>query len=177
MDRQHDTRRRNRPAQRNEKPERPSLSTASYAEKFPQVPKPPKRDYEPCSLSGKEIENIFIAVAHRDTGKPVNFDAVVDFLRNSEHIKPEQDLIYVGAGCFGVYEEQEENGLKQKVQINKIVYEDNHHKPDWRRELAPGISRDYMPSPSPLSDLYTQEELRAFPKLGSETGSYMPRTG
>lgn len=148
----------------------------SNEEKYPVPNRPPKRDYPPDPLTGQAIDNVYTAFTHRDTEQPTSFDAVLEHVRNAENITESQTLIYVGSGCFGVYEEVEENGRRRLVLQRKITYEDSHHKPDWRRELAPGISRDYQPSPEPLSQLYSQDEQSQFPKIGAASGAYMPRS-
>jgi len=155
--------------------DRPSLNNASYGEKFPPIIKPERKEYPPCPISGAPIENIFTAINHRETNQPANFDAFVKYLREAEQLSDKQFLLYVGSGTFGVYEEELENGRKKMVQVRKIVYEDSHEKPLWRKELSPGISRDYIPNPTPLSQLYSLEEEQAFPKIGATNGAYLPR--
>jgi hypothetical protein len=157
------------------KVDRSAFSHYSREEKYPTPPQPPKRDYDPDPVTGKPIENIFTAMTHRDSERPVSFDTVIEQLRNAENLSERQQLIYVGSGQFGIYEEVEEGGKKRLVLQRKITYEDSHHKPDWRRELAPGISRDYRPTPEPLDRLYTVEEQSAFPKIGAQSGAYMPK--
>lgn len=172
MDRNHDSRKKrggNRP------PERPSLNNATFAEKFPAVPRVEKKTYDPCPISGVTIENVFSAMTHRESGKPADFDAVLRFLRDSESIPEDQKIIYIGSGVFGIYQDVVENGRKHLQLLRKIVWEDSHHKPQWRKELAPGVSKDYIPHPLPLSQLYTPEEEREFPRLGAVNNTYLPR--
>jgi hypothetical protein len=155
---------------------RPSFNQYSREEKYPAPPVPPKRDYQPDPVTGKPIDNIYTAMMHRESEQPVAFDTVIEQLRNAENIGERQQLAYIGSGQFGVYEEVEENGRKRLTLVRRIVYEDGHRKPDWRRELSPGISRDYRPAPEPLDHLYSPEEERAFPKIGAASSAYMPRS-
>ena len=148
----------------------------SNEEKYPMPVRPPKREYPLDPITGAPVDNVYTAFTHRETEQPTSFDAVLDHLRNAENIAENQQLIYVGSGSFGVYEEVEENGRRHLALQRKITYEDSHHKPDWRRELAPGISRDYQPAPQPLSQLYSQDEQSQFPKIGASSGAYIPRT-
>lgn len=169
-------RQRNEPV-RNDRPkvDRSAFSQYSREEKYPTPPQPPKRDYAPDPVTGKAIDNIYTAMTHRDSEQPVAFDTVIEQLRNAENLSERQQLIYVGSGQFGIYDEVEEGGKKRLVLQRKVTYEDSHHKPDWRRELAPGISRDYKPTPEPLDRLYSVEEQSAFPKIGAQSGAYMPK--
>jgi hypothetical protein len=190
---QNNSQQRNRPdnrgehgraeASRNEvvKVEKPKVDRSAFShysreEKFPTPPVAPKRDYAPDPVTGKAIDNIYTAMTHRESEQPVSFDTIIEQLRNAENLDERQQLIYVGSGQFGVYDEVEEGGKKRLVLNRKIVYEDSHHKPDWRRELAPGISRDYRPAPTPLDQLYSPEEESAFPKIGAASSAYLPRS-
>jgi len=139
------------------------------------IPQAPKRDYEPCPISGKPIENPLTAIVHRESEKPADFDTVLEMVKSHEHLGPREFVCYIGAGNFAVYEEVEQAGKKTLVLKKKIPYEEHHQKPDWRRELSPGISKDYKPSPESLSTLYSPEEERNFPKLGTAATSYMPK--
>jgi hypothetical protein len=156
--------------------ERGSFSQYTREEKYPLPPVPPKREYQPDPVTGKPIDNIYTALMHRDSEQPVSFDTVIEQLRNAENLGERQQLIYIGSGQFGVYEEVEEGGKKRLQLVRRVVYEDGHRKPDWRRELSPGISRDYRPAPEPLDRLYSPEEERAFPKIGAASSAYMPRS-
>ena len=156
--------------------ERSAFSHYSREEKYPTPPVPPKRDYAPDPVTGKAIDNVYTALVHRDSEQPVSFDTVIEQLKNAENLGANQQLIYVGSGQFGVYDEVDEGGKKRLMLNRKIAYEDGHHKPDWRRELSPGISRDYRPTPEPLDRLYSQEEERNFPKIGAASSAYMPRS-
>jgi hypothetical protein len=158
----------------------------SEARKMPKVPReirvymPPKpepREYDACPLSGEPIDNIYVAIADPDSGNPTRFDKVLERLAGREELTENQRLVYIGAGNFAVIEERVKDRRKTVEVVKKIPYEDTHQKNAWRRELSPGISRDYVPQPEPLDNLYTTEEIMSFPKLGAASGaSYMPRT-
>ena len=132
------------------------------------MPPPPiQREYDPCPLSGKPIDNIYVAIADPDSGKPAIFGEVLERLKSQEELQKDQRLVYIGAGNFGIVADITKQG-KQLIEVLKIIpYEDSYQKKPWRRELSPGISRDYIPTPEPLEDLYSSQELRAFPPLGA----------
>ena len=72
----------------------------------------------------------------------------------------------------------DQKGQKPRYVIRKrIQYEDEFEKHSWRRELSPGISRDYKPTPQPLSELYDEaEESIGQSGYGKNHSSiYMPR--
>ena len=86
-----------------------------------------------------------------------NFDRVIQRLAESEELQPNEAICYLGRGSFGILVDQK--GKKPRYFVRKrIQFEDEHEKYTWRRELSPGISRDYVPSPQRLSELYDEAE-------------------
>jgi len=145
-------------------------------EKYPMPSPRPHRDYEPCPISGEPIKDILTAIAHPETGKPANLESVIGQLEQSEPLGEGERICYIGEGTFGVVKEEKERG-KTVVTIRKrIEYEDSRAVYPWRKELSPGISRDYEPHPTPLSELYSPEDESSFPKFGRGGAVYMPRS-
>ena len=120
-------------------------------------PPAPKRLYDPDPISGEPISDILTAVTDPETGRPAKFDSIVGRLVEQEPLAENERLVYIGKGAFGVLVEQK--GRKPRYFIRKrIQIEDEFQKYPWRRELSPGISRDYVPSPQPLAELYDEAE-------------------
>lgn len=143
------------------------------------MPSPiPVREYEACPISGEEIESILTAIADPRTGKPARFDKVIETLCRGETLSEDERFAYLGRGVFGIVSIQKgENGRPELTVRKRIQYEDHHEKYAWRRELAPGISRDYRPDPQPLSELYSSEEISSFPRFDSGPSSaYVSRS-
>ncbi len=148
------------------------------------MPEPiPQREYEPCPISGEEIDHIASAIAHPGTGKPARFESVIK--RLEQQIIAEQEgeeieegrIAYLGRGTFGLITFENVPGKNQPMLVVQkyIEYEDNDRH-EWRRELAPGISRDYIPNPQPLSQLYTPEEIKQFPRFEAPTAGQVGRS-
>lgn len=129
-------------------------------------PERPQREYPPCPLSGEPIDDILTAIADPETGQPSRIDSVLEKLRKTEALGPNERLAYIGRGNFGVVEETGSNKQKTVTVKRRIEYENTNHPYQWRKELSPGISRDYVPEPRPLSELYSDEEERSFPRFG-----------
>lgn len=137
----------------------------------------PKREYGPDPISGKPIDNILTAIADPTSGQPANFDSILRQLEEQEELTENERIIYVGRGEFGVLVENK--GGSPRFAIRKrIQIEDEYQKAEWRKELSPGISRDYTPQPEPLSELFDEAEA-----LVKETGFgkahpsiYLPKT-
>ena len=156
---------------------RPLYTPADDPSRTYMPPRPPVREYDPDPISGKPIQNPLTAIAHPSSGKPMNIETVVDLLVQQEQPAENQEIAYIGAGSFGVLNKKNVQGRQVFDLVKKITYEDTHEKYPWRRELSPGISRDYIPQPEPLDRLYTQEELQGFPRLGASTAAYLPKSG
>lgn len=117
----------------------------------------PQREYEPCPLSGEPVKNVLTAIADPETGRPANFDSVLHRLGESEELRPNEQICYLGRGSFGILVDQK--GKRPRYFVRKrFQFEDEHEKYPWRRELSPGISRDYVPAPQRLSELYDEAE-------------------
>lgn len=136
----------------------------------------PDREHEPCPISGEPIDDILTAITHPASGKPARFDAVITSLSQREQLEEDERIAYIGKGTFGIIKMQRgSNGRQELVVRKRITYEEGHDKQDWRRELAPGISRDYPPEPRPLSELYSSEELSAFPRFDAGGSTHLSR--
>lgn len=117
----------------------------------------PTREYPPCALSGEPLKNIYTAIAHPESGQPANFDRVLQELGENESLNENETICYLGSGSFGILVDQK--GKKPRYFVRKRVqYEDDNRPIDWRRELSPGISRDYVPTPQPLYELHDEAE-------------------
>ncbi len=138
-------------------------------------PKPPQREYPPCSLSGDSIDDIRTALANPENGAPARFDAVYRRMLEQHPPGPGQRLVYIGEGAFALIEEQRNRGRSSFRLVEKMPYEEGRHWADWRRELSPGISRDYMPEPDRIEELYSEEDLRAFPRFDRTGVEYTAR--
>lgn len=137
----------------------------------------PEREYESCPISGEEIEDIVTAIAEPHSGRPARFDRVIEKIAATEEIGENERLAYIGRGAFGIVSiEKGENGRPELTVRKRFQYEDSHEKYQWRKELAPGISRDYAPDPQPISELYTREELATFPRFDGSGSSYISRS-
>lgn len=131
---------------------------------------PPKREYPPCPISGEPIDDPYSAVEDPETGQPARLESVIRKLSESERLGPNERIAYIGQGAFGVVEERKENGKKRVTVKKRIEYESGRDPQEWRKELSPGISRDYKPEPQPLSTLYSDEQERSFPKFSRNVG-------
>ncbi|MFP4300881.1 MAG: hypothetical protein ACLFPW_07575 [Spirochaetaceae bacterium] len=136
----------------------------------------PEREYEPDPLTGEPVEDIYSAIAEPHSGKPANFESVLKRLEEQESLEEDERICYLGKGAFGIVAEEEDRGKTRLVVRKRIQYEDSHEDYRWRKELSPGISRDYKPEPEPLSNLYSSEEIASFPKFDRSSQVYMSRS-
>jgi hypothetical protein len=122
------------------------------------------------------VDNVLTAIAEPRSGQPARFEAVLEIVSRDESVEENERIAYLGRGAFGIVSVQRgEQGRPELVVRKRIQYEDSHEKYSWRRELSPGISRDYIPHPEPLAQLYTPDEIAAFPRFDSAGSSYVSR--
>ena len=136
----------------------------------------PQREYEPCPVCGKAIEHVFSAIAHEGTGPPAHIECIIAELTARETLAEDERVVYLGKGNFGVVSDKprEEDGKKLFNVVRRIQYE--AEVPDWRRELSPGISRDYTPNPQPVAEKAPENEQTLAESLGQDRDAiYMPR--
>lgn len=138
----------------------------------------PEREYAPCPVCGKAIEHVFSAVAHRTNGMPAHIECIIEELSKEEQLDEGDRIVYLGRGNFGVVgkEPRVEEGRKLFNVKRRIQYETGSDSPDWRRELSPGISRDYTPEPERLDEIAPEKEQTLRETLGTDRDAiYMPR--
>ena len=157
---------RSRGQQRPRRPRRPVFDPVKHL--LPAAR--PQRDYNGCAVSGEPIDDILCALAEPDSGKPARFESVLAELSARFTLRHDERFAYVGRGAFGIVAMERVEGENRLVVREKVQYEDRHETYAWRRELAPGISRDYTPEPAPITELYTQEETSRFPRFRAVTG-------
>ena len=136
----------------------------------------PERDYAPCPVCGKAIEHVFSAIAHEGSGPPAHIECIIAELTERESLAKDERVVYLGKGNFGVVSDKPrvEDGKRLFNVVRRIQYEDE--APDWRRELSPGISRDYTPDPQPVAEKQPETEQTLAESLGQERDAiYMPR--
>ena len=89
-----------------------------------------------CEKCGKPIVDLTQALSDKSTGKPVHFECILAFLRESEVLKEKEEIVYIGHGNFAVvYFENPK--IRSKFQIIKLIEWEDRTKPyQWRDEVA-----------------------------------------
>lgn len=85
-----------------------------------------------CSICEKTIKDISAAITDKDTDKPAHFDCVLKKLSENEILEPQEKIIYLGSGKFGVVKII--NNKKFEI-IRNIQYEEAEIRIDWRKDL------------------------------------------
>lgn len=97
-----------------------------------------KRDSPVCPLCQKPIYDLANAVAEPNSGQPSHFDCILDRVSAAESIAPNEKIVYLGAGAFGVVEFKDKNENAFVVK-RRIQWEKEGEKKDWRRSMSSGI--------------------------------------
>jgi hypothetical protein len=95
-----------------------------HYKKYRDYRKKEKAKREICPVCNKPINKIITAITHKETKKKAHFDCILKELKKYYHLKPNEEVYYLGGGSFGIVEGQK--GLKAKsfVVKRKIQYEE-----------------------------------------------------
>jgi len=79
---------------------------------------------EICPLCSKPINKIMTAITHKETGKKAHFDCILKELKKSTPLRPQEEIYYLGGGCFGVVEDQKPAGSGNFIVKRRFQYEE-----------------------------------------------------
>ncbi|AEE16348.1 hypothetical protein [Treponema brennaborense] len=89
-----------------------------------------------CPRCNQPITDITSALAERKTGEPVHFDCVVDFLKQSEPLKENEKITYIGQGRFAVVYFSNPHDMRHFTIVRVIEWEERDKKYPWRADIA-----------------------------------------
>lgn len=89
-----------------------------------------------CPKCGQTIKDITSAISDKNTGNPVHFDCVIDFLKKSETLNESEEVIYIGAGNFAVVYFENPKIRKNFKIIKLIEWENKNQANEWKSEIA-----------------------------------------
>ena len=89
-----------------------------------------------CARCGEPISDVISALADRETGNPVHFDCVLDYLRETEHIKENESITYIGQGRFAVVVFENPHDLRYFTIVRVIEWEPRDKQYEWRTQIA-----------------------------------------
>ena len=84
------------------------------------------KNYDICPICNKPIHNSIISIIHRETGKYAHFDCLIKELKKEYHLKPDEDIFYIGAGRFGIVEKIKKGKSMNLVIKRRIQYEEKN---------------------------------------------------
>ncbi len=101
----------------------------------------PKVSHDPvpqleCSICGKPIKDVSLAIAEKSSKNPVHFDCVIAHITKQEKMEKNDVVTYIGGGRFGVVHFESPHDHR-KFKIKKIFeYEEKDVRAEWRTILA-----------------------------------------
>ena len=95
-----------------------------HYKKYRDYRKKEKAKREICPVCNKPINKIITAITHKETKKKAHFDCVLKELRKYHHLKPKEEVYYLGGGSFGIVEGPKGAKTKSFVVKRKIQYEE-----------------------------------------------------
>jgi hypothetical protein len=93
-----------------------------------------------CSICGKPIRDITLAVTDRITGAPAHFDCIVSRISENERMEKGDAVTYIGGGRFGIvhFANPQDN---RNFRVKKIIeWEDKGNRAEWRQTVADHFS-------------------------------------
>ena len=107
----------------------------------PELPPLPKLPTPLCARCGEPIQDITSALADKDSGSPVHFDCVLEFLQGAEKLAANEKIVYIGQGRFAVvFFENPVDTRKFKI-IRTIEWERREERAEWRTDVAGRFSQ------------------------------------
>jgi hypothetical protein len=92
-----------------------------------------------CSVCGKNIRDMSSAIKEKDSGQPAHFDCIIKKIAETETVKEQEKIVYLGSGKFGVIH-SENNQNKNFTIVREIDYEEKEEDaPEWRGSLKKEI--------------------------------------
>lgn len=89
-----------------------------------------------CTKCEKPIYDLTSAIADKESGQPVHFDCVINFLRKYEDLKQNEEVVYIGNGNFAVvYFENPK--IRRNFKIIKLIeWEEKNKLYSWKSGVA-----------------------------------------
>jgi hypothetical protein len=109
---------------------------------------PPKLSTGPlpapeCPWCGKPIKDISAAITDKNSGKPLHFDCVLEYISGGEKLERGDEISYIGGGRFGIVhfsnfpDNQKRSGESRNFVIKKIFeWEDKENRAEWRQSIS-----------------------------------------
>lgn len=95
----------------------------------------PEEQASPCPLCGKPVRDAVSALGYGEEHAPAHFDCVMERLRATRELRPDEQLCYLGGGNFGVVRFGKGEGAPPFTIGERISYEPQHERPQWRKDL------------------------------------------
>jgi len=102
----------------------------------PDIPPPPAMPTPVCARCGEQIKDLATALADKESGAPVHFDCVLNFLRQAENMNENESLLYIGQGRFAVVVYDDPSDKRKFHIIRMIEWEGRETRAEWRGEIA-----------------------------------------
>lgn len=88
-----------------------------------------------CEKCGKEIKDLNTALSDKNTGNPIHFDCILEFIKDSEEIKENEEVIYIGSGNFAIVTFENPKIRKSFKIVKHIEWEEKNELHAWKDEI------------------------------------------
>lgn len=88
-----------------------------------------------CEKCGKEIKDLNIALSDKNTGSPVHFDCILEFIKKTEEIREGEEVIYIGNGNFAIVSFENPKTRKNFKIVKLIEWEEKNNSHQWKEKI------------------------------------------
>lgn len=89
-----------------------------------------------CKRCGKPIKDIAFALSDKTSKDPIHFECVLNFLKESEQLQKNEEILYIGSGNFAIVY-FENPGVRKHFKIKKLIeWEAEGNTHEWRQTIA-----------------------------------------
>lgn len=89
-----------------------------------------------CPRCNLPITELTTALADKDSGEPVHFDCVLEYLQSTEKLLPNQKITYIGQGRFAIAYFPNIHDIRNFSLVKIIEWEPRDKTYEWRTKIA-----------------------------------------
>lgn len=105
------------------------------------LPPLPKLPTPVCAKCGEPIQDITSALCDKESGSPVHFDCVLQFLQGAENLAENEKIVYIGQGRFAVMVFENPADTRKFTIVRTIEWERREDRAEWRTDISGRFSQ------------------------------------
>lgn len=91
--------------------------------------------YPECPICKKPVREIASAIAYKSTNEPAHIECIINEIRKTEALEPNERICYLGKGSFGIVAAQNPSSPMKFIIRKRIPYETSNVTIEWRKRI------------------------------------------